>query len=86
VAPQPPPAPEKPTSKERLAASVAEGPFLLAMRTCGLTSLFLVAGIHGSSVAQETPTEEAPGPSSECDDVVKAAKSDQLLDSVFPEG
>ena len=71
---------------ERLAASVAEGSFLLAMDTCDLSSPFLLAGIHGSSVAQEAPTEEAPEPSSECDDVVKAAESDQLLDRLFPEG
>jgi hypothetical protein len=71
-----PAAPERPTSEEQLAARVDESPFMLAMVNCDLSSLFLLAGIHGSSVAQEAPTEEAPEPSSESDDTVRAAAAE----------
>jgi hypothetical protein len=78
-----PAAPERPTSKERLAARVSESPFLLAMDTCDLTSPFLLAGIHGTSVVQEAPTEESPGTSSESEDAVKTAKAHQRIKRFF---
>src|SRR5215471_3036299 len=60
-----PAARERPTNRKRPAARVVESTFLLAMHTCDLASPFLLAGIHGGSVAQEAPTEEAPQTSSE---------------------
>ena len=71
---------------ERLEEPVDESSFLLTIDICDLSSPFLLAGIHGNSVAQEAPTEKASEPFSEDDDVVKTAESDQVLDSLFPEG
>src|SRR5262249_1034524 len=43
-------APERPPSKRRRKARVVESTSFMAMRTCDLTSPFLLAGIHGGSV------------------------------------
>jgi hypothetical protein len=52
------------TTRRRLAGrAVEEESAILAVHHCDLTSRFLLAGIHGGSVAQEeAPTEEAPPP------------------------
>ena len=57
-----------------------ESTFLLATRTCDLASPFLLAGIHGSSVAQEAPTEEEPQPSSDNDDAAGTVEALQGID------
>jgi hypothetical protein len=75
-----PPAPEKSTSKERVAGRVVESRFMLARGAYDLKSPFLLAGIHGSSVAQKTPIKGALKSSSEDDDGAKTAKGNQRID------
>src|SRR5690242_14501490 len=79
-----PAASESPTNKKRPAGRAVESTPLLAMRTCDLTSSFLSAGIHGNSVAQEAPAEEASQTFSDIDDEVKDAEIWELFDSFFP--
>jgi len=69
----------RPTKRKRLAGRAVENTFLLVMDTCDLTLPFLLAGIHGSSVAQEAPTGEAPQTFSDSDDKARAAKGRQIV-------
>ena len=75
-------APERPTNKKQLKPHGVECGFLLAARVCDLTSPFLLAGIHGSSVAQEAPSEEVPQTSSGDDEVVSVEKLQERADSL----
>jgi hypothetical protein len=75
---------ETPTNKKRPAGRAVEKTPLLAMRTCDLTSSFLSAGIHGNSVAQEAPVEEASQTFSDIDDEFGDAEIWELFDSFFP--
>ena len=61
----------------------ADGTCLLAWLTCDLASPFLLAGIHGSSVAQEAPTGEAPQPSSDNDDATAIAEAWKKIDETL---
>ena len=79
-------APERPTGKKRQKARAVEDRFTLAKDTCDLTSPFLLAGIHGTSVAQEAPAEEAPQTFSESDESVGAAIMQQTVDRLLLSG
>jgi len=80
-------APEGPTSGERrLPRGAVESGFLLATRICDLTSPFLLAGIHGSSVTQEAPAEEVRKTYSENEDMARAEEGQQWIRRRYPEG
>jgi len=72
--------------KRRRTAHVVERRFLLATQVCDLTSPFLLAGIHGSSVAQEAPTEEAPQTSADNDNATRTVGAWQKLHGLFSDG
>ena len=72
--------------KRRRTARVVERRFLLATQICDLTSPFLLAGIHESSVAQEAPTEEAPHASTDNDDATRIVEAKQKLHGLFSDG
>ena len=58
------------------------------MRVCDLTSPLLSGGLHGSSVAQEAPTGEAPQTSADddyYDNAIRAEKVWQWIEDVFPD-
>jgi hypothetical protein len=79
-------APERPASKRRRTARSVESASFMAMRTCDLTSPFLLAGIHGNSVAQEAPTREAPQTSTDNDGATRTVEVRQWLKCILPDG
>jgi Protein of unknown function (DUF 659) len=80
-----PAAPERPTDKERLEARVPEDISALVGDICDdLTSPILLAGIHGSSIAQEAPSEEVPQTCSESNEATSAERGRQIMDELFP--
>ena len=59
---------------------------MLVMCACDLTLPSLLAGIHGSSVAQEAPTGEAPQAFADDDDATRTAETWKWIDDMFSNG